>query len=420
MASEIKCPGCGHRFPMGEAVSEEYKKELREQMLSFTRKKEEELQKKMDELNRQGQQQQLAFEKRLAEEKKMIQQTMEETLRKNIGADFENKLKILEASNRENEARLKEARHKELDFMKKEQELKNREADLEIVLQKRLQEERTQLTDFIRKHEMEKNALKESEYQLRLKELEKQLEDQKKLAEEMKRKAEQGSMQLQGEVQELLLETILKEQFPFDLVEEVGKGVEGADCIQVVRNAAGKECGKIIYESKRTRNWSNVWVNKLKADMRTKGADMAILVTQAFPKDMDRFGTRDGIWICSYAEVVSVATVLRNAVMCVAEAKKSEENNGEKMQMLYSYISGTEFRQQIETIAESFQSLQLSILKEKGIMEKMWKERQKQLERAFINTANIYGSMKGILGASVNDIPLLEGSHEEIEEEVIA
>ena len=133
---------------------------------------------------------------------------------------------------------------------------------------------------------------------------------------------------------------------------------------------------------------------------------------------MDRFGARDGIWICSYAEVVSVATVLRNAVMCVADARKAEENKGEKMQMLYSYISGTEFRQQIEIIAESFQSLQLSILKEKGVMEKMWKERQKQLEKAFINTANIYGSMKGILGASVNDIPLLEGSPEPIEEEV--
>ncbi len=418
MSSEIKCPGCGHKFPMEEAVTEEYKKELREQMKHFTRKKEEELQKKMDDLNRQSQLQQLTFEKRLAEEKKMIQQTMEETLRKNIGADFENKLLILEESNRENEARLKEAREKELQFMKKEQELKNKEADLEIMLQKRLQEERTQLTEHIRKHEMERNALKESEFQLRVRELEKQLDDQKRLAEEMKRKAEQGSMQLQGEVQELLLETVLKEHFPFDLVEEVGKGVEGADCIQVVRNAGGKECGKIIYESKRTRNWSNLWIGKLKADMRMKGADMAILVTQAFPKDMDRFGAREGIWICSYAEVVSVATVLRNAVMCVADARKAEENKGEKMQMLYSYISGTEFRQQIETIAESFQSLQLSILKEKGIMEKMWKERQKQLEKAFINTANIYGSMKGILGASVNDIPLLEGSHEAIEEEV--
>jgi hypothetical protein len=417
MATEIKCPGCGHKFPMEEAVSEEYKKDLRKQMISFTKQKEEEFQKKLEEVYRQSQQQQLAFEKKLAEEKKNLQVNLEETIRKTISNDFENKLRMLEQANQQNEEKLKLSRQRELEFLKKEQELKNKEADLEIQLHTKLQEERALLTEQIRKHETEKNALKESEYQLRMKELEKQLEDQKRLAEEMKRKAEQGSMQLQGEVQELLLETILKEHFPFDLIEEVGKGVEGADCMQIVRNAAGKECGKIIYESKRTRNWSNSWVSKLKTDMRNKGADMAILVTQAFPKDMERFGTRDGIWICSYAEVGSVATVLRNAVMCVADAKKSEENKGEKMQMLYAYISGVEFRQQIEAIAESFQSLQFSITKERIQMEKLWKEREKQLQKAFINTAHIYGSMKGILGASVTDIPLLEGT-EQLETEI--
>ena len=418
MATDIKCPGCGHKFPMEEAVSEQYKKDLREQMLAFNRKKEEEFQKKLDEVYRQSQQQQHAYEKKLAEEKKNLQATLEESIYKTIAGDFENKLKMLQESNRQHEEKLKQARQIELEFLKKEQDLKNREADLEIQLQKKLQEERTLLTEQIRKHEAEKNVLKETEYQLRMRELEKQLEDQKKLAEEMRRKAEQGSMQLQGEAQELLLETILKEHFPFDLVEEVGKGVEGADCMQIVRNAAGKECGKIIYESKRAKNWSNAWVGKLKTDMRNKGADMAILVTQAFPKDMDRFGTREGIWICSYAEVASVASVLRSAVMCVADAKKSEENKGEKMQMLYAYISGTEFRQQIETIAESFQSLQFSINKERILMEKMWKEREKQLQKAFINTAHIYGSMKGILGASVTDIPLLEGTEEAIEDDV--
>jgi hypothetical protein len=418
MATDIKCPGCGHKFPMEEAVSEQYKKDLREQMLAFNRKKEEEFQKKLDEVYRQSQQQQHAYEKKLAEEKKNLQATLEESIYKTIAGDFENKLKMLQESNRQHEEKLKQARQIELEFLKKEQDLKNREADLEIQLQKKLQEERTLLTEQIRKHEAEKNVLKETEYQLRMRELEKQLEDQKKLAEEMRRKAEQGSMQLQGEAQELLLETILKEHFPFDVVEEVGKGVEGADCMQIVRNAAGKECGKIIYESKRAKNWSNAWVSKLKTDMRNKGADMAILVTQAFPKDMDRFGTREGIWICSYAEVASVASVLRSAVMCVADAKKSEENKGEKMQMLYAYISGTEFRQQIETIAESFQSLQFSINKERILMEKMWKEREKQLQKAFINTAHIYGSMKGILGASVTDIPLLEGTEEAIEDDI--
>ncbi|MEO6930625.1 MAG: DUF2130 domain-containing protein, partial [Chitinophagaceae bacterium] len=201
---------------------------------------------------------------------------------------------------------------------------------------------------------------------------------------------------------------IIRENFPFDLVEEVKKGTEGADCIQIVRNPGGKECGRIIYESKRARNWGKDWIDKLKTDMRNTGADMAILVSQVFPKDMERFGHRDGIWVCSYAEVASVAAVLRNALMCVADAKKSEENKGEKMQMLYSFISGNEFRQQIESIAESFMSLQTSIRKEKIQMEKMWKEREKHVEKALINTVHMYGSMKGILGASVQDIPLLD------------
>lgn len=410
MATEIKCPGCGQKFAMELAVSEEYKKELRDKMLSFTKTKEEEFQRKTEELAKKTIQLEVSFEQRLNEEKKQAQQQIEESMRRKISQDYENEMKMLRQANFDNEEKLKSSRMTELEFLKKEQELKNKEADLDIQLQRTLHAEREALTDQIRKQELERTSLRESEFQLKLKELEKQLDDQKKLAEEMRRKADQGSMQLQGEVQELLLETILKEHFPFDQVQEVAKGIEGADCIQLVRSAGGKECGKIIYESKRTRNWNNSWVDKLKIDMRQTGADMAILVTQAFPKGMERFGTRDGIWICSYAEVASVATVLRNAVMCVSDARKSEENKGEKMQMLYAYISGNEFRQQIEAIAESFQFLQNSINKERIQMEKNWKEREKQLQKAFINTVHMYGSMKGILGASVSEIPLLEGT----------
>jgi hypothetical protein len=402
MANDIKCPSCGNRFPMEQAVSEEYKKELREQMIAFTKKKEEEHAKKM-------QLQEREFEAKLTEEKKLLQRSLEENIRKNLTQDFENRLKFLQSANEQQEAKLTAARQKELDFLKKEQLLLNKEAELQIELQKQLNEERILLAEQISRQEREKSVLKDTEFQMKLRELEKQLEDQKKLADEMRRKADQGSMQLQGEVQELLLESIIRENFPFDLVEEIRKGAEGADCIQIVRNTSGKECGKIIYESKRARNWNKDWIEKLKADMRNKGADMAILVSQVYPKDMERFGNRDGIWICSYAEVSSVAAVLRNAIMCVADARKSEENKGEKMQMLYSFISGIEFRQQIESIAESFQSMQFSIHREKIQMEKMWKEREKQLQKAFINTVHMYGSMKGILGASVQDIPLLDG-----------
>jgi len=399
MANLITCPNCSHQFEPGEIIREEVEKELRSKMVDWQKKKQAE------------------YDQQLIDDKKKTQAELETAIRKSVGSDYENKLKMLEQNNRDNEEKLKLSRQKELEFLQKEQQLKNREEELELSVQKRLGEERGKLSDELRKLEEQKIAAKETEFQFRLKELEKQLEDQKKLADEMRRKAEQGSMQTQGEVLELLLEEILKEQFPFDLIQEVGKGIEGADCIQIVRNQSGKECGKIIYESKRTKNWSNNWIEKLKNDMRTSGADVAILVTQAFPKDMDKFGERDGIWLCSYQEIESVAAVLRGALIKVSEAKKSEENKGEKMQLLYNYLTGNEFRQQVEAIVEGFMSMKQSIAKERIQMEKIWKEREKQLDKVLISTSGMYGSVKGIAGASVNDIPLLDGTETDGDDE---
>ena len=391
MANEIKCPSCGHSFEPNEAIRDEVQKELKLKLLDWQKKKDEE------------------YVKKLELEKGNIKKDMEDNIRKNIAADFENKLQLLQSANTDNEEKLKEARKKELEYLQKEQQLNNKEAELEITIQKKLQEERMVLSEQIQKQEQEKSSIKDTQFQLKLRELEKQLEEQKKLAEEMRRKAEQSSMQRQGEVQELLLEEILKENFPFDLIEEVGKGVEGADCIQIVRNHSGRECGKIIYESKRTKAWQNNWIDKLKTDMRSRGADIAILVTQTFPKDMERFGEKDGVWICNFAEAASVAALIRNGIIKVYEIQRSEENKGDKMQLLYNYLTGVEFRGQVEAIAEGFLAMKNSITRERMQMEKMWKEREKQLEKVLISTSALYGSVKGIAGASVGDIPLLDG-----------
>lgn len=399
MSNEIKCPSCGHSFEPNEAIRDEVQKELRLKLQEWQKKKDDE------------------FAQKLELEKANIKKDMEEIIRKNITVDFENQLKILQSANNDNEEKLKEARKKELEYLQKEQQLKNKEAELDITIQKKLQVESVKLSEQIQRQELEKSSLKETQYQLKLKEMEKQLDEQKKLAEEMRRKAEQSSMQRQGEVQELMLEEILKENFPFDLIEEVGKGVEGADCIQVVRNHSARECGKIIYESKRTKAWQNNWIDKLKTDMRSRGADVAILVTQTFPKDMERFGEKDGVWVCNFAEAASVAALIRNGIIKVYEIQRSEENKGDKMQLLYNYLTGIEFRGQVEAIAEGFVTMKNSITKERLQMEKMWKEREKQLEKVLINTSAMYGSVKGIAGASVGDIPLLDGpdSIDEIE-----
>jgi hypothetical protein len=213
-------------------------------------------------------------------------------------------------------------------------------------------------------------------------------------------------MQLQGEVQELMLEELLQTTFPFDKIEEVGKGVRGADCIQVVRNQFGNESGKIIYESKRTKDFANEWIEKLKSDMRTLGADVAIIVTQTLPKDMDRFGEKDGVYICTFTEVRSVALLLRNALLKIAEAKKSQENKGDKMVMLYDYLISSEFSEQWKAIREGFMSMKLSIQKERDTMEKLWKAREKQLEKVLLNAAHIKGSVEGIAGADAVNLSI--------------
>ncbi|MEO7047116.1 MAG: DUF2130 domain-containing protein, partial [Ferruginibacter sp.] len=299
-------------------------------------------------------------------------------------------------------------------FLKKVQELKNKEEELELEVQKKLQQERAQVTEQIRKQEAEKNSLKENEYNLKQKELEKQLEDQKKLVDEMKRKAEQGSMQLQGEIQELALEELLRTAFPFDMISEVGKGVRGADCIQTVRNNIGIECGKIIYESKRTENFTAEWIEKLKNDMLSQGADIAVIVTKAMPKDMVQFGEKNGVYICNFTEVKSLASVLRNAILKISESKKSQENKGEKMVALYNYLTGQEFVGNWNAMREGFRHLRSMMQKEKEDFEKNWKKKEKQIELIIQNSLHISGSMEGIAGQDSINMHLQDNDEEHL------
>ncbi|WP_413668881.1 DUF2130 domain-containing protein [Mucilaginibacter sp. Mucisp86] len=398
MATEVKCPSCGFGFPIEEVMAEEYKKELRVKMMDYTRQKEEEYRKKDEEFLNKERQQQAAFEQRLNNEKKQLQQTLEDNLRKTISQDFENQLVLLKNSAAETEEKLKQSRQKELEFLQRESQLKQKEEEMELAIQRKLQEQRNDLTDQIRKQEAERHSIKDTEYQLKVKELEKQLDDQKKLADEMKRKAEQGSMQLQGEVQELILEEALRNYFPFDIISEVGKGVRGADCVQTVRNQFGQECGKIIYESKRTNAFSMDWIEKLKKDMRGMGVDVAVIVTQCYPKGMDCFGERDGVWICSFDEVKAVSYILRDGVMKLSNLAKSQDNKGDKMHLLYDYLTSSEFSEQWKAIREGYMSMRQSIQRERDAMEKLWKAREKQLDKVLLSAAHIRGSIEGIAG----------------------
>ena len=403
----ITCPNCAHQFDPDDSMRDEIEKELRGKMVDWQKKKDEEFKLKETSFLELILSKEEELHKQLELEKKKLQETLQETIRKDVTSDFENKLKMLEQNASATEEKLKEARKKELEFLQKEQMLKIKEEELQLIVQRQLMDEREKLKEQLFKEEIERTSIRDQEYQLRMKELEKQLDDQKKLAEEMRRKSEQGSMQLQGEVQELMLEEMLKSTFPFDKIEEVGKGVRGADCIQIVRNQLGVETGKIIYESKRTKDFANDWIEKLKNDMRGLGADVAVIVTQTLPKDMDRFGEKNGVYICTFAEVKSVSLVLRNAILKVYDAKKSQENKGDKMAMLYDYLIGSEFNEQWNAIREGFVSMKQSIQRERDTMEKLWKSREKQLEKVLLNAAHIRGSVEGIAGNDVN-LNLLE------------
>jgi len=431
MSTLIICPNCKIQFEPEAAIAQSVEdrvrkefnqkwKDLEKQKEDQFRLKEQQWQEEQQEKEFKWQQQQHDKElqwqrlqheqnRKLEEEKKEIEARLVKELSVKVGADFENKLRLLEDANKTNEAKLTEARNKELEFLKKMQELQTKEKELELEVQRKITDERNKISELIKKEEEEKNRLRDTEYEMKLKERDKQLDDQRKLIEEMKRKSEQGSMQLQGEVQELALEQLLTYAFPYDVVSEVGKGVKGADCIQTVRNNFGQECGRIIFESKRTKDFSAEWIEKLKADMRVLGADVAVIVTQAMPKDMASFGEKDGIWICSFSEVRALVHVLRDMLLKIYSASKTQENKGDKMTLLYTYLISGEFSEQWRAIREGFMSMKISIQRERDQMEKLWKAREKQLEKVLLNAAHIKGSIEGIAGMDVDLNLLPEG-----------
>jgi len=406
--NQITCPNCGHHFHAEQALA----KQIEAEVTVRVQKDADERKKQLDD----AEQKLRNLQKNLVAEKAQMEETMkanmikeknilEQQLRKELGEEvlkdnatmMDSMRADLEKKNKENQ----ELKLKEVELMRAEQKLKDVEQEMKLTFEKQMLEQKKVMAEEIQKAADEQNQAKNREKDAQMEQLRKQID-------EMKRKAEQGSMQLQGEAQELFLEDLLKSAFPFDLIEEVGKGVRGADVIQTVRNNQGRDCGTIIYEAKNTKAFSDGWIDKLKGDLRGQKADLAVLVTSTMPKDMTTFGMKDGIWICTFEQIKGLSVVLRDGLIKVTEAKGAEENRGEKMQMLYSYLTGNEFRQQIEAIVEAFSSMQSALNKEKIAMAKIWKEREKQIDKVIESTTGLYGSIKGIAGSAVSDIKALE------------
>jgi hypothetical protein len=394
MQNTTTCPNCGCRFDAGEALQKHMEMELKRRIAEQDKQSKEQI----EAFKKQLQEEKTRFEQE--EKKKMWAMAQTEAQKR---ADEKNAvlLKSLQEDNKHKQELLLDAQKKELELLKKENELKMSQEQLRIKLEKELLEKARSIEEAATKR-------KDEEFELVKKEYEKKLENQMNLVKEMQRKAEQGSMQLQGEIQELEIEFILGRAFPYDQIEEVKKGIRGADAIQTVINEFGQMCGKIIFESKRTQNWGGDWIEKLKADQRETGAEIAVLVSQTMPKDMDRFGEKDGVWVCGFHEVKSVVFVLREILIRSQQAKSVNENKADKMGLLYNFLTSSQFKQQMEAIVEGFSNLKTELDREKRAMQRIWKEREVQIEKVIGNTIDMYGSIKGIAGNAIAPIPHLE------------
>lgn len=368
MATAVKCPHCGNKFSPEVALEHELRVRL-----------EKEFGDKLEERT-------IAFEER----ERLLDQREEKQ-------ELEMRRRLLEREKSMKDDADRKAKEKaNLDIQEKQMELDR---------------ERERIGILYKKHLGEGIEKARNEERMKMAEVQKKLDDQAKLINEMKRKSEQGSMQAQGEVQELLLEEYLRQTFVRDRIDEVAKGKRGGDCIHYVRDSYNNHCGKILYESKRTKTFSNEWTSKLKEDMRIAQADIGVIVTEALPSDMTHFGLRDGVWICTFNEFKALAMLFRDSLCRVGEVKNAQENKGDKMSRLYGYLTSNEFKQKIEAIVENFQQMQDDLNKEKAQAHARWARREKQILQVIENTAALYGDVRGIAGNAVKEIDALEAEN---------
>ena len=412
--TKIECPNCGAEINVNEILyhqlEDDFKKKYTAQLAIEQKKYDQELEnlnQQKEEFERKKQKENELFQEKLQLKLKDEKLLLEKQIKARLNEEQAEQVAAMQKDLQEQSEKLKElSRSKaEIERLKREKdELKESVmADAERILNQKLIDEKEK----IRKYEQDRN-------ELAIKELQKQLEDQKRLTEEMKRKQEQGSMQLQGEVQELAIEEWLAANFPLDTIEEIKKGARGGDCIQTVNTRTRQNCGTIYYESKRTKDFQPTWIEKFKSDIRLKGANIGVLVSEVLPSDMDRMGLKEGIWICTYDEFKGLCKVLRESIVQVSNALASQENKGDKMVILYDFLTSNTFHMQIEAIVEGFTQMKIDLDSEKRSMQKSWKMREKQIEKVIDNTIDMYGSIKGIAGSAVQDIKQLDMPYTDI------
>ncbi len=375
----ISCPKCGERIPLSEALTTQIEDGLRRSI-------------------------EAEYGRKFTADRAKIEQDAEKKAAERLALE----LKDRDEQIREKSQQLEASRAEALELLKKKREIEEREQNLQLEMQRQLDEQRQVIQEEAVRKAAEEHRLSDRQKDEKMAAMLKQIED-------LQRRAEQGSQQAQGEALELELEDLLRGKFPQDSIEPVPKGMRGADVIQTVRNSLGQACGTIIWESKRTRNWSNDWIPKLKDDMRAAKADLAVLTSTVLPKDAECICENDGVWLTDFTTCAGLAASLRQRILEVSIARNALEGQSGKMEMIYKYISGAEFRQRMEAIVEPFVEMRKDLLKEQVAMQKLWNKREKQIERVLLGATGLHGDLEGIAGATLPGIKVMElpGADEE-------
>ena len=442
-SDHIKCPQCGTEIEVGEVLArqvtevvearlrEEAEARLKQAVASAQAKERDAVRLQLRDMESQLSEKDkvvqaaeakelalLARQRELATREKQVDQNVEQRLAvreqeltKHIQEETSKasakQLEALQQALQTKDAAMDEARTRELLLLKEKAALEEQRKGMELDYQRKLTVERQQLEQQL----IEKYA---GEADLKLKERDKQIEDLRKSLAEAKRKSEQGSMETQGEALELDLEANLNMHFPHDVISPVPKGIRGADVIQSVHNEAMLDCGSIIWETKNTKAWNAAWIDKLKDDQRAIGANLAVLVSTELPQEVKTFSLLDGVWVASVATYIPLAMSLRQQLLQVTFARSASQGKSEKMEMVYEYLSGDAFRHKVEAIVETFVGMQEQLNKEKRAYARLWKEREKQIERIIENTAGMYGDVRGLIGSAVPEIRALTLEEDEL------
>ena len=417
----ITCPNCNTEIPLTESLAapllratrEQYDRKLA-QKDAEVRSRETDLAREKDELTKDRANLDAKLAERLNAERAKIVEEENQRARISIQSEFEAKAQELTALQQlmaQKDQKLAEAQKAQIELIMKQRELDDARREMELTIETKVQQSLVTVREQARKDTEQALGLKVREKEETISGMQRQIE-------ELKRRAEQGSQQLQGEALELELEAILRSNFPFDSIEPVPKGEFGGDLIQRVANGSGTVCGTILWESKRTRNWSDGWLAKLRNDQRQANADVALIVSYALPKSIENFGLVDGVWVTGPQCAVPVAIALRELLMSVASARTAAEGQKTKMELVYEYLSGPRFRHRIEAIVEQFTEMQMDLDRERKAMVKLWARREQQIRTVVESTAGLYGDLQGIAGRSIQEIEglsfkLLDGPADE-------